>query len=136
MNHIIEKIMSSSATRPRKKSALKVYTDTNKAQLNEEFNKRWEIVKGTMQSRSRIGSWTEFVKERWETESPSVRDKFIKLADEENATLFKEWKQKAAFAGTPEDLDKYYNLHLRDWVHTNRYFQGMEHVREYSPHFC
>lgn len=107
MNHIIERIMSSSATRPRKKSAMKAYMDVNKAQLNRDFNKRWETVKDTMHSRDRIGSWTEFVKDRWEEESPAVRDEIKRQADEENATLFKEWKQKAAFAGTPEDLDTY-----------------------------
>lgn len=97
---------------------MKVYTDINKTHLNQEFNKRWENVKDTMQSRDRIGSWTEFVKDRWEKESPAVRDEIIKQANEENETLFKEWKQKAAFAGTPEDLDKYYNLQLYDLPHT------------------
>jgi hypothetical protein len=81
--------------------------DINKTLLNEEFNQWWESVKKTMKSRDRIGSWTEFVKDRWEKESPAVRDEVTKQAQEENATLFKEWKQKAAFAGTPEDLDKY-----------------------------
>jgi hypothetical protein len=99
--------MSSSATHPRKKSAMKMYTDMNKAHLNREFNKRWEIVKDMMQSWDRIRSWTEFVKDCWEKESPAVRDEITKQAKEENATLFKEWKQKAAFAGTAEDLDKY-----------------------------
>jgi hypothetical protein len=99
--------MSSSATRPRKKSAIKVYMDINKTKLNQEFNKRWEAVKDTMQSRDRIRSWTEFVKGRWENESPAVRDEITKQAEEENATLFKEWKQRAAFAGTAEDLNKY-----------------------------
>ena len=84
-----------------------MYTDNNKTQLNNDFNKQWETIKGTMQSRDRIGVWTEFVKDRWEKETPAVRDKITKQAEDENATLFKEWKQKAAFAGTLEDLDKY-----------------------------
>ena len=132
MNHIIERIMSSSATHPWKKSAMKVYTDINKEQLNQEFNKRWETVKDTKQSRGRIGSWTEYVRSRWEKESPAVRDEFIKQADEENATLFKEWKQKAAFAGTPEDLDRYYNLLSYALVHTNGCFSGHGRCRKIS----
>jgi len=68
---------------------------------------RWETIKGTMQSRDRIGSWTEFIKDHWEKEPPAVRDEITRQADEENATLLKAWKQKAAFAGTPDDFDKY-----------------------------
>jgi hypothetical protein len=86
---------------------MKLYTDINKTHLNHEFNKRWETVKDTMRSRDRIGSWTEFVKDRWEKEAPAVRDAIIKQASDENAALLKEWKEKAAFAGMPEDLDKY-----------------------------
>jgi hypothetical protein len=71
-----------------------------------------------MQSRNRIGAWTEFIKDRWEKESPAVRDEITKQAEEENTTLFKEWKQKAAFAGTPEDLDKYDGLQPYDLTHT------------------
>ena len=56
--------MSSSATRPRKKSAMKMYMDINKTQLNQEFNTRWDTVKDTMQSRDRIRSWSEFMKDR------------------------------------------------------------------------
>ena len=106
--------MTSSATCPRKKSAMKLYMDINRTHLNQEFNKRWETVKDTMHARDRIGSWTEFVKDRWEKESPAVRDEITKQAIEENQVLFKEWKQKAAFAGTPEDLEKYDNLQLHD----------------------
>ena len=108
--------MSSSATRPRKKSAMKLYTDINKTHLNDEFNKRWETVKNTMRSRDRIGTWTEFVKDRWENETPAVRDEITKQANDENAALFKEWKEKAAFSGTPEDLDKYDTLRLCDLI--------------------
>jgi hypothetical protein len=128
--------MSSSATRPRKKSAMKMYTDINKTQLNHDFNKRWETVKGMMQSRDRIGAWTEFVKDRWEKESPAVRDQITKQAEEENETQFKEWKQKAAFAGTPEDLDKYDSLQTYDLIHAERAFQGMEDVRKHPPNLC
>jgi hypothetical protein len=110
--------MSSSATRPRKKSAMKLYTDINKSNLNHEFNKRWETVKDTMRSRDRIGSWTEFVKDCWEKESPALRDKIIKQVNDENEALFKEWKQKAAFAGMPEDLDRYDDLQLYSLIET------------------
>jgi hypothetical protein len=89
---------------------MKLYMDINKSHLNHEFNKRWDTVKDTMRTRDRIGSWTEFVKDSWEKENPAVRDKIIGQANEENAALFKEWKRKAAFAGTPEDLDRYDNL--------------------------
>lgn len=116
--------MSSSATRPRKKSALKFYTDINKTLLNREFNKRWETVKDTMQSRDRLRSWTEFAKDRWENESPAVRNEITKQADEENATLFKEWKQKAAFAGTAEDLDKYDTPQSYNFAHTKQVISG------------
>lgn len=78
--------------------------------LNREFNKRWETVKDTMQSQDRIGSWTEFVKDRWENETPAVQNEIIKKASDENAALFKAWKQKAVFSGMPEDLDKYETL--------------------------
>jgi len=86
---------------------MKMYTDVNKTRLNREFNKRWETVKDTMQSRDRIGVWTEFIKDCWEKESPTVRDEITNQTDKENTTLFKEWKQKVAFASMPEDLDKY-----------------------------
>jgi len=108
--------MSSSATRPRKKSAIKLYTDINKTHLNQEFGKRWEAIKDVMQSRDRIGSWTEFVKDRWENESPAVREEVTKQVNDENAALFKEWKQKASFGGTPEDLDKYGGLQSYDLI--------------------
>jgi hypothetical protein len=67
-----------------------------------------------MQSRDRIGAWTKFVKDRWEKETPAVRDEITKQAKDENATLFKEWKQKAAFASTPEDLVVLRQL----WLHS------------------
>jgi hypothetical protein len=92
--------MSSSVTCPRKKSAMKVYTNINKTQLNHEFNKWWEAVKDTMQSRDQIGLWMEFVKDHWEKESPAIRDEITKQANKENVTLFEDWKQKVAFAGT------------------------------------
>ena len=97
---------------------MKVYMDTNKAPLNQDFNKRWEVIKDTMWSWDRIRSWTEFVKDRWEKEPPAVRDAITKQAEEENATLLKEWKQKAAFAGTAEDLDKYDNSRLYELTRT------------------
>jgi hypothetical protein len=127
--------MSSSATRPRKKSAMKLYMDINKTNLNHEFNKRWEIVKDTMQAQDQIGAWTEFVKDRWDDEMPAVKNEIIKQVDDENKTLFREWKQKAAFAGTPEDLDKYDELQLYD-LKLNKLFQGMEGVRRRSPNIC
>jgi hypothetical protein len=136
INHIIQRIMSNSATRPRKKSAMKIYTDTNKIQLNHEFNKRWETIKDTMQSRDWIGAWTEFVKDRWEKESPTVRDEIIKQAEKENATLSKEWKQKAAFAGTPEDLEKYDHPQSNDRIHANRCFRAWRMSEDILPTFA
>jgi hypothetical protein len=41
---------------------------------------------------------------------PAVQNEIIKKASDENAALFKAWKQKAAFSGTPEDLNKYETL--------------------------
>jgi hypothetical protein len=67
-------------------------------------------VKDTMQSRNRIGSWTEFVKDHWENKTPAVQNEIIKKASDENAALFKAWKQKAAFSGISEDLNKYETL--------------------------
>jgi hypothetical protein len=129
--------MSNSANRPRKKSAMNVYTDINKAQLNQDFNKRWESVKDTKQSRNRIGTWTEFVKSRWENESPAVRDEVKKQADEENANLLKEWKQKAAFAGTPEDLDRYhYNSRSSDLLYTEHTFRAWKMSESVLPTFA
>ena len=128
--------MSSSVTRPRKKSAMKMYIDANKTQLNLEFNKRWDTVKDTMRSRDRIGAWTEFVKDHWEKESPAVREEFTKQADEENTNLFKEWKQKAAFAGTPEDLDKYDNQHSYDLIHTKLAFRAWKMSENILPTFA
>jgi predicted AAA+ superfamily ATPase len=78
--------MSSSATCPRKKLVMKMCTDANKTQLNHEFNKRWETVKDRMQSQDRIGAWTEFVKDHWEKEMPTVREEITKQADKENTT--------------------------------------------------
>ena len=110
-----------------------MYMDINKAQLIQEFNKHWETVKNTMQSWDQIGSWLEFMKDCWEKELPAVRDEIIKETNEENTILFKEWKQKMAFAGMSEDLDKYYNLPSYDLPYTEQTFPGhARHQRVFS----
>jgi hypothetical protein len=98
--------MTTSASRPRKKVAINVFSELNKAQLKQQFNVIWDSVKDSMQPQDRIRKWNEFVRDCWEKEAPEVRDKIVKQMEEENKKAFDEWKEGAKFKGTPEDLDK------------------------------
>ena len=89
-----------------------------------------------MQSWDRIGSWMEFMKDCWKKESPAVRDEIIRQADEENATLFKEWKQTAAFAGTSENLNMYYNLQSITWSILTHVFRAWRMSENVLPTFA
>ena len=42
----------------------------------------------------------------WEKEMPEVRDKIMKQADKESKKAVADWRKKASFTGSPEDLSQ------------------------------
>lgn len=42
----------------------------------------------------------------WEKETTEVQDEVIKQTDEENEKAMADWKKKATFTGSPEELDQ------------------------------
>jgi len=95
-----------SVARPRKKSALMIYGDLNKESIKATFDPLWESVKGTMTNSQRIQMWSKHVKACWEKEMPEVRDKIMKQADKESEKAVADWRKKASFTGSPEDLSQ------------------------------
>ena len=51
--------------------------------------------------------WNEHVRDSWEKETSEVRDAVMKQTDGENKSTMAEWKKKASFTGSPEDLEQY-----------------------------
>ena len=50
--------------------------------------------------------WNEHIRDCWEKETSEVQDEIMKKTDEENKNAMAEWKKKASFTGSPEDLDQ------------------------------
>ena len=95
-----------SAARPRKKSALMAYCDLNKERIKVTFDPLWESIKDTMVPSQRIRMWNRHVKAFWEEETPEVREEITKQADKESEEALADWRKKALFTGSPEDLSQ------------------------------
>ena len=95
-----------SVTRPRKKSALMAYSDLNKESIKVTFNLLWESIKSTMVPSQRIRIWNKHVKACWEKETPEVQEEISKQADKESEKALADWRKKALFTGSPEDLSQ------------------------------
>lgn len=98
--------MSTSVARPRKKTAVSTYTDVHKTTLKATFEPLWASIKDSMKPNERLQMWNEHVRVCWEKETFEVRSNMMKRTDEENETAMAEWKKKALFTGSPEDLDQ------------------------------
>ncbi|KAF8221621.1 hypothetical protein L208DRAFT_1530669 [Tricholoma matsutake] len=103
---IIDRITSSFVTRPRKKASLNVYSDKYKSRLKPEFDLLWKSVKGSLKPRDRIRMWNEHLRSNWERELPEVRESVMKETEAENERALGEWKKKATFTGSAEDLEQ------------------------------
>ena len=95
-----------SVARPRKKSALMAYSDLNKESIKDTFDLLWESIKDTTVPSQRIRIWNRHVKACWEKETPEVREEITKQADIESETALADWRKKALFTGSPEDLSQ------------------------------
>jgi regulator of replication initiation timing len=98
--------MSTSVARPRKKTAVGTYGDLNKTKLKATFDPLWESIKDSVKPNERLRMWNEHVRDCWEKETSEVRGDIMKQTDEENETVMAEWKKKASFTGSPEDLNQ------------------------------
>jgi len=50
--------------------------------------------------------WNKHVKACWEKETPEVREEIAKQADKESEKALADWRKKALFTGSPEDLSQ------------------------------
>jgi len=92
--------------RPRKITAVSKYSNLNKARLKATFDPLWESIKDSMKPHERLQMWNEHARDCWEKETSEVRDEIMKQTDKENENAMAEWKNKASFTGSPEDLDQ------------------------------
>jgi hypothetical protein len=81
------------------------YGDLHKENINETFDPLWKGMEDAMPSQ-RIRMWNKHVKSCWEKETPEVQDKATKQAEDEYKTALADWKKKASFTGSPEDLSQ------------------------------
>jgi len=95
-----------SVAHPRKKSVLMTYGDLNKESIKVTFNPLWELVKGAMMNSQQIRMWNKHVRACWEKEMPEVWDEITKQAAEETEKAMADWRRKASFTGSPEDLSQ------------------------------
>jgi hypothetical protein len=50
--------------------------------------------------------WNEHLRSNWEKEPPDVRESVMKETEAENERALGEWKKKATFTGSAEDLEQ------------------------------
>jgi hypothetical protein len=81
-----------------------VYSDKYKSRLKPEFDLLWESVKGSLKPRDQIRMWNEHLRSNWEREPPDVS--IMKETEAENERALGEWKKKATFTGSAEDLEQ------------------------------
>lgn len=83
-----------------------MYGDLNKEKLKVTFDPLWEAIKVSTPSSKRLRMWNDHVRACWEKETTEVQDEVIKQTDEENEKAMADWKKKATFTGSPEELDQ------------------------------
>jgi hypothetical protein len=77
-----------------------------KLRLKPEFDLLWESVKGSLKPQDQICMWNEHLRSNWEREPPDVRESIMKETEAENERALGEWKKKATFTPSAEDLEQ------------------------------
>ncbi|KAF8059253.1 hypothetical protein FPV67DRAFT_1454402 [Lyophyllum atratum] len=108
VQEILETFQDMSAVRPRKQTALHLYSSRNyKEKFKKPFDELWNTIKDNIPKPTRVTASNEFVREAWLKETPEYRLAMEKETESIFEKELKEYKGDGVWTPrTPEEYDQ------------------------------
>jgi len=108
VQEILEALQDMAAVRPRKQTALHLYSSQNyKSKFKKPFDKLWNTIKHNIPKPLRINASNKFVRATWNKETEDFREAVEKETEDIYKKELKEYKNDTAWTPcTAEEYDR------------------------------